>query len=170
MVTISITSRQRREFLRIFICNLKMYERNIPVLPNFSLTISRSLSQAGQGEGRQEVYQADYQVHCNGPKEKHPSSGYIWRLSLLEKTLFVMEMFTSLMIPRSHSGILKIQIYTYNIYYSSISTCNSLIVHFDVLFTYTGRRTLPDIIISTLFFHKIVKQNVNFQSIPYTLL
>ena len=162
---VTITSRQRREFLRIFICNLEMYKRNIPVLPNFSLTISRSLSQAGQGEGQQDVYQAEYQVHCNGPKEKHPSSE---RLSLRENSsLCVMEMFTSLMNSRSHSGILKIQIYTYNIWYSSKSTSNSLIVHFDVLFTYTSRRTLPLMIILMVFFHKIV--NVNFQNLFHTI-
>ena len=81
---------QRREFLSIFICNLKMDGRNIPIIPSISLKNSRNLSQTGKEEGQQDGYQAEYQVHCNGPKEKHPSSGYRWRLSLLEKTLLCL--------------------------------------------------------------------------------
>ena len=43
---------QRREILIIFICNWKMDGRNIQILPNFSLTNCRSVSQSGQGRKR----------------------------------------------------------------------------------------------------------------------
>ena len=94
---------QRKEFLRIIICNLKMDGRNMPILPNVSLKLpgvspKQTRERANKMNTKFSVMDRKKNTHLQVADE----DSLCWRKLY---SLFEMVMVTKLMNPLSHTGI-----------------------------------------------------------------